>query len=124
MVAQTLVKHFMLVTFRTLNIGRSLYNTNKFVGNNIVSDIHFGDWGMPVAQILAYMEENDLELDSLQAADLEQIYPDANKLSTDNKVFYEKAKNISNELNKENNKYKNKWTALYTLSVEEIKRNF
>ena len=107
---------------RTLNIGRSLYNTNKFVGNNIVSDIHFGDWGMPVAQILAYMEENDLEIDSLQAANLEQIYPDANKLSADNKVFYEKAKNISNELNKENNKYKNKWTALYILSVKEIKK--
>ena len=107
---------------RTLNIGRSLYNTNKFVGNNIISDIHFGDWGMPIAQILAYIEENDIEIDSLHATDLEQIYPDANKLSAENKIFYEKAKNISNELNKENNKYKNKWTALYTLSVEEIKK--
>ena len=42
---------------RTLNIGRALYNINKFVGNNVISDIHLGDWGMPVAQILAFVEE-------------------------------------------------------------------
>ena len=39
---------------RTLNIGRSLYNMNNFVSNNIKSDIHLGDWGMPVAQIITY----------------------------------------------------------------------
>ena len=39
---------------RPLNIGRSIYLTNKLVGNNIYSDIHLGDWGMPVAQIITY----------------------------------------------------------------------
>ncbi len=38
---------------RTLNIGRSLYETNKLIGNSVISDIHLGDWGMPVAQIIA-----------------------------------------------------------------------
>ena len=37
---------------RTLNIGRSLYNIHSFIGNNVVSDIHLGDWGMPIAQLL------------------------------------------------------------------------
>ena len=34
---------FTCRTLRTLNIGRSLYNINKFVGNKVTSDVHFGD---------------------------------------------------------------------------------
>ena len=41
---------------RPLNIGRSIYLTNKIIGNDINSDIHLGDWGMPVAQIITYCE--------------------------------------------------------------------
>ena len=39
---------------RTLNIGRSLYNIHSFIGNEVISDIHLGDWGMPLAQIITY----------------------------------------------------------------------
>ena len=42
---------------RTLNIGRSLYNIHSFINNEVVSDIHLGDWGMPVAQIISYLEK-------------------------------------------------------------------
>ena len=76
---------------------------------------------MPVSQILAYINENDLDLHSLQASDLEQIYPEANKMSSTDESFYEKAKNISNELNVGNKEYKQQWKSLYNLSVEEIK---
>ena len=37
---------------RTLNSGRSLYNINKFAGNKVTSDVHFGDWGMPYHKLL------------------------------------------------------------------------
>ncbi len=106
---------------RTLNIGRAIYNLNKFSGNEVVSDIHFGDWGMPVSQILAYINENNLDLHSLQASDLEQIYPEANKMSSTDESFYEKAKNISHELNIGNNEYRKQWKTLYNLSVDKIK---
>ena len=107
---------------RTLNIGRALYNINKFVGNNVISDIHLGDWGMPVAQILAFVEEKDLSLKSMQPSDLEEIYPKANNLSSEDNAFYEKAKYISNELNLNNKIYKSQWEMLYELSVNEIKK--
>ena len=44
---------------RTLNIGRSLYNIFKLAGHDVVSDIHLGDWGMPVGLILAYVEKEN-----------------------------------------------------------------
>ncbi|NCV54507.1 MAG: arginine--tRNA ligase, partial [Betaproteobacteria bacterium] len=60
---------------RTLNIGRSLYNMNNFVSNKIKSDIHLGDWGMPVAQIITYLDQNNLNADELSAEDFQTIYP-------------------------------------------------
>ena len=47
---------------RTLNIGRSLYNIHSFIGNEVVSDIHLGDWGMPIAQIIAFLEKGDIQM--------------------------------------------------------------
>ena len=53
---------------RTLNIGRSLYNIHSFIGNEVVSDIHLGDWGMPIAQIITYLEKEKIELQSLDSS--------------------------------------------------------
>ena len=50
---------------RSLNIGRSLYNINKIAGNTVVSDIHLGDWGMPIAQILNFCELNNLDVSKI-----------------------------------------------------------
>ena len=50
---------------RPLNIGKSIYLTNKIIGNDIKSDIHLGDWGMPVAQIITYCELEKISFDEL-----------------------------------------------------------
>ena len=50
---------------RTLNIGRALYNINKYAGNEVTSDVHFGDWGMPISQIIGYIDHKDLDINSI-----------------------------------------------------------
>ena len=45
---------------RSLNIGRSLYSINVLAGNDVKSDIHLGDWGMPVAQIINYCSKKNI----------------------------------------------------------------
>jgi arginyl-tRNA synthetase len=68
---------------RPLNIGRSIYLTNKIIGNDITSDIHLGDWGMPVAQIITYCELEGISFDELTINMLEEIYPNASKKYSD-----------------------------------------
>ena len=72
---------------RTLNIGRSLYNIHSFIGNEAVSDIHLGDWGMPIAQIITYLEKEDIGTQSLDSSKLEVIYPKASEEYKQNKEF-------------------------------------
>ena len=107
---------------RTLNIGRSLYNINKIAGNRVVSDIHFGDWGMPIALIIAYTEKNNLDIGELTFYDFEDIYPKASNLSKDDISFYEQSKNISKKLNERDDFYITKWKIIYNLVIPEIKK--
>ena len=107
---------------RTLNIGRSLYNINKIAGNRVVSDIHFGDWGMPIALIIAYTEKHNLDIGELTFSDFEDIYPKASNLSKDDISFYEQSKNISKKLNEQDDFYITKWKIIYNLVIPEIKK--
>ena len=84
---------------RTLNIGRSLYNIHSFIGNNVISDIHLGDWGMPIAQIITYLEDESIDINTLDSNQLEIIYPKASKEYKDNNEFKARAQEINKLLN-------------------------
>ena len=106
---------------RTLNIGRSLYNIFKLAGHDVVSDIHLGDWGMPIGLILAFIEKEKIDINSLTYIDLETIYPKASELSASDKDFYKEAQEISKKLNTKNKKYLLKWKIIYNLAIPNIK---
>ena len=106
---------------RSLNIGRSLYQINKFAGHNILNDIHLGDWGMPVAQIICYTDENNIDLQKVKIDDLEKIYPKASKLYSEDSDFNLKAQNVNKQLNEKKEAVIKKWKNIKAISVESIK---
>ena len=108
---------------RSLNIGRSLYNMNQFIGNKVKSDIHMGDWGMPIAQIITYIEEENIDIESLKVQDLESIYPISSKLYSEDTNFEEKAKERNKNLNTGHQKTLDKWNYIRNLSLASLKEN-
>ena len=107
---------------RSLNIGRSLYNINKIAGNTVVSDIHLGDWGMPIAQILNFCELNNLDVSKISISKLEEIYPQASKLYIDDPDFQSACKELNKDLNDNNNKsLLKKWKNIKDTSLHSIK---
>ena len=106
---------------RSLNIGRSLYQINKLAGHNVLSDIHMGDWGMPVAQIITYIEEKGIDLNKITIDDLEKIYPEASKLYTDDDNFKTLAQSINKNLNNDQPEELKKWKKLKKITTESIK---
>ena len=105
---------------RTLNIGRSLYNINSFLGNKTISDIHLGDWGMPVAQILTYIELNNIEIDKLDVKQLEILYPKASLQYKNNKSFKTRALEINKLLNNNDKEFLILWKKIKTISIKSI----
>ena len=106
---------------RSLNIGRSLYNINKLAGHNVVNDIHLGDWGMPIAQIICFINENNINLEDIKIEDLEEIYPKASKLYQQDEDFKSLAQNINKELNENKADLINKWEFIKEVSIKAIK---
>ena len=106
---------------RSLNIGRSLYHIYRLAGHSVLSDIHMGDWGMPIAQIITYIEEKNIDIDNVNIGDLEKIYPEASKLYLSDDEFKELAQANNKRLNKGDSKVLKKWKKLKKISIESIK---
>ena len=107
---------------RSLNIGRSLKKCLEFVGYDVNSDIHYGDWGVQMAQIISYIEKENINPQTLKIEDLDLIYPKASKLSKESQVF---SKTVSDTLQKLNNKDPQKmdiWRKIYEISTTEINK--
>ena len=109
---------------RTLNIGRSLYNIHSFLGNEVVSDIHLGDWGMPVAQIIAYLEINNIDIESINSNQLEIIYPKASKEYKENKEFKSRAQEVNKLLNNNDLGSLKIWKSIKEISISSLEDNF
>ena len=106
---------------RPLNIGRSIYYTNKIIGNNIYSDIHLGDWGMPVAQIITYCELENIDFDQISIEMLEEIYPKASKKYTTDENFKKKAQETNKSLSSEEVETLSNWEKISNLTLTALK---
>ena len=109
---------------RTLNIGRSLYNIHSFINNETISDIHLGDWGMPVAQIISYMENEQIDPKSVDSNQLEFIYPKASEEYKQNDDFKKRAQEINKLLNNNDKNMLSIWEIIKNISVESLEKDF
>ena len=106
---------------RPLNIGRALYNIYNLAGHKTISDIHLGDWGVPISQILTYCYENNLEVSNISVENLQEIYPKASQLSSHSEQFKEKVNANLSLLNLKDQKVFNDWQIISEATVQNVK---
>ena len=106
---------------RPLNIGRSIYLTNKIIGNEINSDIHLGDWGMPVAQIITYCELENIKFGEITIQMLEEIYPKASKKYGNDEDFKQKSQETNKKLSSGDSDTNSKWKIISDLTISSLK---
>ena len=83
-----------------------------------------GDWGMPIAQIICFINENKIDLEDIKIEDLEEIYPKASKLYQQDDDFKSTAQNINKELNENKEDFINNWEIFKRNICKSNKRNF
>ena len=107
---------------RSLNIGRSIKELNKLVGNQVTTDIHLGDWGMPIAQIIAFCKKENINIKSITAEQLIEIYPNASKLYSDSEDFKIIAQEKNKKLNDLDKKIIEEWKYIRNISIDSMKK--
>jgi arginyl-tRNA synthetase len=85
---------------RSFVIGESLRRILKAVGHKVVSDIHYGDWGLPIGKLVLGIETalgHEVEAEEVDGLELTleslgEYYRAGNALTKDDPAAYEKAK--------------------------------
>ena len=58
---------------RSAAIGEAIRRIEIFAGNEVISDVHFGDWGTPMGMILAEIIKQDGDLSKTESYDINDI---------------------------------------------------
>jgi arginyl-tRNA synthetase len=119
-------------------IGESVKRIAKFLGHNVIGDVHLGDWGLPIGMVIAEVKRRNASLPyfdddfageyPIEAPftidELEEIYPYASRLSKSDTLFMEQAKQITAELQQGKKGYIALWDHILNVSVTDLKKNY
>lgn len=118
-------------------IGESIKRLYRCVGHDARGDIHLGDWGLPMGQLIASLEEShpDLGFFDPSAAvfplespvsedDLLQLYPRASQRFKDDKDFQVRARRATVALQEGHPGYRALWQHFRTVSVESFAQTY
>ena len=112
---------------RSAVIGESLRRIEEFVGHDVVSDVHLGDWGTQMGMILAEIILQDGDLSKTETYNIDEIsafYKQANARCKENEAAKENARKITAELQNGDPVYRKAWQHLRKESLEAIKKNY
>ena len=110
---------------RSAIIGESLKRIAQATGRTVISDVHLGDWGLPMGLVLAELEERyGDDIPELTTDMLNEIYPYASKKSKTDEVFLNSARKKTSELQRGDEKSSEIWSQMVKLSVQDIKKTF
>ncbi len=115
-------------------IGDCLKNIMSFAGYNALGDIHMGDWGLQMGQIISAFELSHPEwayfgdgpypdAPLFNYAELEEIYPQASAACKDDPDRLELARAATKALQEGKPGYKALWQHFMDLSIADIKDN-
>ena len=123
---------------RSAIIGESLKRIFRYFGNEVIGDIHMGDWGLQMGLIIAELRERQPELPYFDdgytgeypaeapftIADLEEIYPAASAKSKEDASFAAQAHEITRRLQEGDRGCRALWEHIMRLSVADLKQNY
>ena len=119
---------------RSAVIGESMKRLARFLGCEVLGDIHLGDWGLQMGLVIAglaekydlsdYFEGNKPEKPQFTVDDLNLIYPEASARSKVDADFEELAQQITYKLQNKEKGYFDIWEDIVAVSIADIKADY
>ncbi|SEI43046.1 arginyl-tRNA synthetase [Lachnospiraceae bacterium A10] len=123
---------------RSAIIGESIKRIGKFMGNEMIGDVHLGDWGLQMGLIITELRERKPDLPYFDEAyegeypveppftisELEEIYPTASGKSKEDEAYKDMAMQATFELQKGRRGYRALLQHILDVSVSDLKKNY
>lgn len=123
---------------RSAIIGESIKRIGKFMGHNMIGDVHLGDWGLQMGLIITELKLRKPELcyfdedyegeypvePPFTISELEEIYPTASGKSKEDAAYKEAAMQATYELQHGRRGYQALLSHILNVSVTDLKKNY
>ena len=123
---------------RSAIIGESIKRMGRFMGHNMIGDVHLGDWGLQMGLIITELQERHPELvyfdesftgeypeeAPFTISELEEIYPCASGKSKEDEDYKKRALEATRELQQGRRGYRAIWKHIMNVSVADLKKNY
>ncbi|MCI9174383.1 MAG: arginine--tRNA ligase [Lachnospiraceae bacterium] len=123
---------------RSAIIGESVKRIGRFMGHNMIGDVHLGDWGLQMGLIITELKERKPDLvyfdenyegeypkePPFTISELEEIYPTASGKSKEDEDYKEAAMAATYELQHGRKGYGALLNHILDVSVSDLKRNY
>ena len=123
---------------RSAIIGESVKRICRYMGNNVLGDVHLGDWGLQIGLIITEVKKRQPELpyfdDAHEGAypseapftisDLEEIYPCASNYSKEHPEYLQEAQEATAMLQEGHPGYRALWQHILDVSIADLKMNY
>ena len=123
---------------RSAIIGESVKRISRFMGHNVIGDVHLGDWGLQLGLIITELHERKPDLvyydESFEGeypeeapftiSELEEIYPTASGRSKTDEAYKELAMQATHELQQGRRGYRALLQHILNVSVTDLKKNY
>lgn len=101
-------------------IGESIKRIINFKGHNTISDVHLGDFGLQIGEVIYGIKKDKKEDITLEY--LEYIYPYMSKLCKEDENVLNECARITKDLQDGNLEYRELWKKITEISLNDIKR--
>ena len=123
---------------RSAIIGESIKRIERFAGNEVIGDVHLGDWGLQMGLIITEVKHRNPELvyfdegftgeypkeAPFTIGELEEIYPTASAKSKEDEEYRNEALSATALLQSGNRGYMALWNHILSVSVADLKKNY
>ena len=123
---------------RTAVIGESLKRIFRFLGDEVIGDAHFGDWGYQMGLLIVAVSDEQPDLPYFDDAtitgfpalapvtleDLERLYPMASNRGKTDEAYRDRARKATRELQSGRPGYRALWQHFVTVSREALIRDY
>lgn len=119
-------------------IGESIKRIYRYMGDQIVGDVHLGDWGLQIGLIITEMKKRQPDLpyfdESFQGeypqeapftiSDLAEIYPYASGYAKEHEDYMEEAQKVTAMFQDGFRGYRALWEHILNVSIPDLKKNY
>ena len=123
---------------RAAIIGESVKRICRFMGHEVIGDVHLGDWGLQMGLIITELRYRSCDLPYFDESftgeypadppftlsELEEIYPAASAKSKEDEAFKEEALLATKQLQAGHRGYRALWQHIMNVSVPDLKKNY